>query len=141
MWLLLSLMRIVAELTASNSKKEPRMSRRTNIGFNPADEHKCKLDIRDGCWNEHNDMQKFEDRQRNLRGSQFQCLADMTRWSNQELEKIHQNYIEVYEAKKDVAREAVLQNAHHVKAPGGLPKYRNAITVAFLCAGTAGVCH
>ena len=62
-------------------------------------------------------MQKFEDRQRNLRGSQFQCLADMTRWSNQELEKIHQNYIEVYEAKKDVAREAVLQNAHHVKAP------------------------
>ena len=133
MWLLLSLMCIVAELTASKSKREPCMSRRANTGFNPADEHKCKLDTRDGYWNEHNDMQKFEDRQRNLRGSQFQCLADMTRCSNQELEKIHQNYIEVYEAKKDVAREAVLQNAHYVKAPGGLPKDKNAMKVAFLC--------
>ena len=36
MWSLLSLMRIVAELTASKGKRERRMSRRANIGFNPA---------------------------------------------------------------------------------------------------------
>ena len=43
-----------------------------------------------------------------------------------------ENYTGVYEAKKDVAREAVLQNAHYVKEPVGLPKDINAITVSFL---------
>ena len=51
MWFPFSLMRVVAVLTPSKEKRTA-LSRTATRGFNLTGEHKCKLDLWDGCWNE-----------------------------------------------------------------------------------------
>ena len=57
----------------------------------------------------------------------------MTRWPKRELDKLHQHYILVFQAKNDVVRTVVRQHAHDVNATVGVSKDRCAIAVASLC--------
>ena len=57
----------------------------------------------------------------------------MTRWPKRELDKLHQHYILVFQAKNDVVRTVVRQHAHDVNATVGVSKERCAVAVAFWC--------
>ena len=57
----------------------------------------------------------------------------MKRWPTRELDKLHQHYILVFQAKNDVVRTVVRQHAHDVNATVGVSKDGCAIAVASLC--------